>query len=94
MHLVGLRGEVSRLLAVVVHVHAQTARVAHALLADLALKRALERVVLVPDVHLQVVAVREETVAGWALDAARFAVPACGGLVVKSLVETQLYIIN
>lgn len=75
---VNLRGQVRRLLAVVVHVHAQARRVAHALLADLALQRALERVVLVADVHLQVVAVREEPVAGRALDAARLTVPACG----------------
>lgn len=74
----GELGEVRGLFAVVVHVHAQTRGVAHALLADVALQRALARVVLVPDVHLQVVPVREEPMTGRTLHAARFAVPTYG----------------
>lgn len=54
LHLIGaeLRGEVGRLLPVVVHVHTETGRVAHALVADVTLQSALPRVVLVANVHL------------------------------------------
>lgn len=80
LHLFALRAELRQiggLLAVVVHVHAQAGRVPHPLLADVALEGALTSVVLVPDVHLQVVTVREESVAGGAFHAARFAIPTC-----------------
>lgn len=78
VHRVGgaqLRGQVGRLLAVVVHVDAEARRVAHALVADLALQGAFPGVVLVADVHFQVVAVGEEAIARGTLHAASFAVP-------------------
>lgn len=58
---------------------AQAGGVAHALLAYVALERALAGVVLVPDVHLQVVPVGEEPVARRAFHATAFAVPSCNG---------------
>lgn len=57
--------------------YAQARRVAHALLTDVALQGALARVVLIADVHLQVVAVCKEPVAVRALDTARFTIPPC-----------------
>lgn len=56
----------------------ETGRIAHTLLADLALQRTLPRVMLVPNMHLQVVSVREESVARGALHTARFAIPTLG----------------
>lgn len=78
LHLLALRRQlrqVGRLFAMMVHMDAQTRRVAHTFLADVALKRAFAGVVFVPDVHLQVVPVREVPVAGWTLHAPCFAVP-------------------
>lgn len=78
LHLLSLGAqlrEVCRLLAMMVHMHAQARRVTHSLLADVTLQGALASVVLVPDVNLQVVPVSEESMAGRAFDAARFTVP-------------------
>lgn len=69
-HLVSLAaelGQVSCLLAVVVHMNAQAWRVPHTLLANIALEGPFSRVVLVPNMHLQVVTIGEEPVAGRAL---------------------------
>lgn len=78
LRLVGQLREIRRLFPVMVHVHAQARRVAHTLVAYLALEGALARVMLIPNVNLQVVAVREESVARRAFDTCRFAVPAFG----------------
>lgn len=68
--------EICGLFAVMVHMHAQARRVAHALLADLALEGSLPRVMLIADVDLQIVPVREESMAGRTFHAACFAIPA------------------
>lgn len=77
-HLIALRAklcQVGGLLAVMIHMDAQARRVAHAFLAYLTLQRPLPSVVLVSNVHLQIVPVREEPVARGTLNATRFAIP-------------------
>lgn len=75
VRLVGKLREIRGLLAVMVHVHAQARRVTHTLLTDVTLQGSLARIVLIANVHLEVVAVRKEPVAVRTLDTAGFAVP-------------------
>lgn len=77
-HLVALSTQLRQiggLLAVVVHVDAETRGVAHSLLADLTLQSPFSRVVFVSYVYFQVVTIREKSVTRRTLNPAGFAVP-------------------
>lgn len=80
-HLIALGaelGKISRLFAMMVHMNAETRGVPHTFLAYVALEGALPRVVFIPYVHLQIVAICEEPVTGGTLHAASLTVPTCG----------------
>ncbi|CAH2035770.1 unnamed protein product, partial [Iphiclides podalirius] len=77
-HLIALgaeSGKIGRLFAMMIHMYAEKVGASHTFLAYVSLESTLARVMLIPYVHLQIVAGGEEPMAGWTLYAARFAVP-------------------